>query len=185
MQTDVVAIVVTYYPDISVVENLKALRAQISRVVVVDNGSPAEALEFLRAACACPGNTLIENGKNLGIATALNLGLRHVTSMHAGWVVLFDQDSRVTDHFFATMVAAYEASPWGDQLGILVPRYVDSRLGTPLPPNLVERGLEAAMTSGSLLARAPILQNLATLSMNSSSMASTTSSASACARPGT
>lgn len=151
MQTDTVAIVVTYYPDASVFRNLQALRGQVDRVVIVDNGSPAEALALITPACQWPGFTLIENDRNLGIATALNVGLRQATALGASWVVLFDQDSRVADGFFATMIAAFERSRWGDRLGILVPHYLDSRLGTPLLQNTVQHGLEAAMTSGSLL----------------------------------
>jgi rhamnosyltransferase len=49
------------------------------------------------------------------------------------------------------MIATFEGSRWGADLGILVPRYTDIRHGTPLFSNRVKRGLEAAMTSGSLL----------------------------------
>ncbi len=147
----VCAVVVTFHPDSRVPANLIAIAAQGVSVIVVDNGSVGDELAALQESCAGAGMTLVENGKNLGIATALNIGVRRACTLGAHWVALFDQDSRVTENFFATLTAAFAASRWGGRLGILVPRYVDSRLGTPLPPNLVECGLEAAMTSGSLL----------------------------------
>jgi rhamnosyltransferase len=144
-------IVVTYRPDSDVVTNLEWLRPQVQHLVVVDNGSTREELTPLRAASQSMNFELIENGENLGIATALNIGTRRAMLLNAPYVFLFDQDSRVTDGFVATMMAAFEGSRWGVDLGILVPRYTDIRHGTPLFSNRVKRGLEAAMTSGSLL----------------------------------
>ncbi|WP_041597163.1 glycosyltransferase family 2 protein [Granulicella tundricola] len=145
------AVVVTYHPDQQVIENLVSLRLQTLHLVVVDNGSTADGLEMLRVAAGRVGFELIENGDNLGIATALNVGVRRALEMGREWVLLFDQDSCVTEGFVETLVAGYENSRWGDRLGLLVPRYVDKRFGTALPPNYVKEGLEAAMTSGSLL----------------------------------
>jgi len=145
------AVVVTFHPDSEVLGNLAAVGLQVQHLVVVDNGSAPEELTLLRAASQSMGFELIENGVNLGIASALNIGVRRAMQFNAPFVFLFDQDSRVTDGFVATMIATFEGSRWGADLGILVPRYTDIRHGTPLFSNRVKRGLEAAMTSGSLL----------------------------------
>lgn len=145
------AVVVTYHPDAEVAGNLRALAGEVGRLVVVDNGSSAGELEVLRGVQAECGFEIVENGSNLGIATALNVGVRRLREQECAWVLLFDQDSRVRAGFGAAMLAGFEGSVWGARLGILVPRYVDARLGKAIPPNLVAEGLEAAMTSGSLL----------------------------------
>jgi rhamnosyltransferase len=147
------AIVVTYHPGPEVIANLAALRSQLPHVVVVDNGSNAEEMARLRRAALELELELIENGENLGIATALNIGLRRLleAARPTELVVLFDQDSRITEGFLPAMLRALETSRWGGRLGILVPRYLDGRLNRPLPSNLVQEGLEAAMTSGSML----------------------------------
>lgn len=150
-KNSVCAVVVTYHPDAGVLENLAALMPQVGQLVVVDNGSSSGELALLREQAATRGFTLIENNENLGIATALNIGVRWVIDHGLEWVILFDQDSRVTEGFVQAMVAGFEASRWGSDLGVLVPVYTDSRLGTPIPGNRVARGLEAATTSGSLL----------------------------------
>lgn len=95
--------------------------------------------------------TLLECGRNLGIATGLNLGIRHAASLGCQWVLLLDQDSCVTDGFVTTLLVCFAQSRWGTRLALLVPRYLDMRFGTALPANHVKEGLEAAMTSGSLL----------------------------------
>src|SRR5271168_4239515 len=93
------AIVVTYHPRSEYLENLASIRAQVDSLIVVDNGSTQDALSGMRRASAEAGFTLIENGTNLGIATALNLGVREAQRQGCDWVALFDQDSVLTDGF--------------------------------------------------------------------------------------
>ena len=149
----VCAIVITFHPEVEVLGNLTQLRPQVDDLVVVDNGSSAKELEPLRTLIAGDmGTMLIENGENLGIATALNIGVRSAIRRGAGWILLFDQDSCVTEGLADTMISGFVSSRLGDRLAILVPKYVDRRLGLRLPQNRVAAGgLEAAMTSGSLL----------------------------------
>lgn len=145
------AVVVTYHPDPDVLSNLAAIRPQIDHLIVVDNGSATEALAPLRDAAAELRFDLIENGDNLGIAKALNIGVLRAQQQHAAWVFLFDQDSRTTEGFAAAMLAAFAAAPASPPLGILVPRYVDQRFHHVLPPPRNTYGqLDAATTSGSL-----------------------------------
>jgi len=161
------AVVVTFHPDEQVAANLSALCAQVQDVVVVDNGSsPAEIAQLHRQSSRI-GFHLIENGENLGIATALNIGIRHVigvsqarqeqdrakaSPLGESWVMLFDQDSCVTDAFTGTMLDSFLTNPTADRLGILVPLYRDKRFGKPIPADKIATGgIEAAMTSGSLI----------------------------------
>ncbi len=145
------AIVVTFHPGPDVPGNLAALRAQLASIIVVDNGSTPEELATLFQLSKELGLTLIQNGENLGIATALNIGIRCAQSQSADWVLLFDQDSCVTEGFVRAMLEGFQRSRWGDRLAIQVPRYLDRRLQVVIPPDPVAVGLEAAMTSGSLI----------------------------------
>jgi rhamnosyltransferase len=157
---NVTAIVVTFHPDSDVLENLSKLRKQVHSVVVVDNGSRPESLVPFRAASLSLGFRLIENGENLGVATALNIGIRHAQIAGADWVLLFDQDSIVTPGFTEAMLQGFASSRWKDRLGILVPHYIDKRLGSPLSVIGVKGGeLEGAITSGSLLPMSVVRDN--------------------------
>jgi rhamnosyltransferase len=149
----VAAIVVTFHPDADILVNLSALRPQVEHLIVVDNASPPGDLATLRLAASSLHFELVENATNLGVATALNLGIRHAYALGAAWIVLFDQDSRVTPGFTAAMLQAFESSPWGERLGLLVPRYADMRHGNILAPQWLDRAegtLAVSMTSGSL-----------------------------------
>ena len=148
----VCAVVVTYHPDAAVLDNLAVIRPQVQGLVVVDNGSSEEKLNRLRLAALEMEFTLIENGDNLGIAAGLNIGVKWAQSEDYTWVAMFDQDSTAPPAFIDTMRRAYDTNRRGDRAALLVPRYIDSRLGHPLPANYAANGsLQVAMTSGSLM----------------------------------
>ena len=150
---DAGAVVVSFHPDADVLENLRLLREQIAYVVVVDNGSDEASVSALRAAAGVMGFELMENRENLGIAAALNGGIRRVREQGCASVLLFDQDSRVTEGYVETMMRCFaETREVTTRTAILVPRYVDRRFGTVLAPPVGAGGtLEAATTSGSLM----------------------------------
>jgi rhamnosyltransferase len=132
--------------------NLAKLRTQVEGLVVVDNGSTEGQLVMLREASREYSFTLIDNQENLGIAAGLNIGVRWAQAKGYTWVALFDQDSTVPPSFIKTMLHAYEISPRREKVALFVPRYIDSRLGTPLPAAYAADGsLQVAMTSGSLM----------------------------------
>ncbi len=80
---DTCAVIVTFHPPPAVLENLAKVRFQVEGLVVVDNGSSSLSLAPFRAAMCEMKFTLIENGANLGIAAALNIGVRWARSQ---WV---------------------------------------------------------------------------------------------------
>jgi rhamnosyltransferase len=144
------AVVVTFHPNEDVVANLKAIHPQVSHLIVVDNGSSAPELGPLEKLRNEFPFELIKNGENLGIATALNLGVRRSLELGADWVLLFDQDSQASPGFAETMVQAFLHSAWGDRLGTMTPTYIDMRSGASIAMVRVQEGMEASMTSGSL-----------------------------------
>lgn len=150
---NVCAVVVTYHPDKDVLENLRALRPQVDSLNVVDNGSSEEELAPVRALARELFFKLQELGDNLGIATALNRGIRpRLGNAGVEWFLLFDQDSQVTPGFVEAMLRGYRASAFGEHLALLVPRYQDKRTGDRIVTDrLPSGGIEAAMTSGSLI----------------------------------
>ena len=151
-ERSVCGVVVTFRPRSEDLENFARLRPQVQGLVVVDNGSPEETRAILRTASRACDFTLIENGDNLGIATALNIGVKWAQSESYRWVALFDQDSTPPPTFIDTMLRAYDASPRRDRIALLVPRYIDSRRGIPLSAVYADDGsLQVAMTSGSLI----------------------------------
>lgn len=148
----VCAVIVTFRPQLEVLGNLAKVRPQVQGLVVVDNGSSTEALAPFRAATGGLNFTLIENRDNLGIAAALNIGVRWARSQGYKWILLLDQDSTVTEGLTASMLAAYEAYPERKRVAILTPQLVNPQTGEEAHPFLGRDGnpLEP-MTSGSLM----------------------------------
>jgi rhamnosyltransferase len=148
----VCAVIVTYHPNPAMIENLSVTFTQVNGMVVVDNGSNPEVLGDLRVASNNLGFHLIENQENLGIAEALNQGVRWAIANGYPWVILFDQDSRITERFIAQMFASWEAHPKRDRIGSIHPRYVDPDTGTePHVWRARDGGPVISLTSGALM----------------------------------
>ena len=146
------AVIVSYNPSADVLANIAALRPQVDSIVVVDNGSSEQNLAMLRRGRSEFDFELIENGCNLGIAAALNIGIREAKAKGCFWVALFDQDSTVEPGFIDLMREAYESSANPSQVGIVCPAYLDRLTGITLPlPRSKAGEVVATPTSGSLI----------------------------------
>jgi rhamnosyltransferase len=147
----VCAVVVTFRPRAEDLVNLARVRPQVQDLVVVDNGSPEEKLELLREFSRDLEFVLIENGQNLGIAAALNVGVQWAQSNLSKWVVLFDQDSSVTDGFIPQMLKDFADQASRRNILLLVPRYRDPESGVERVCCLDQDGGPfVTITSGSL-----------------------------------
>jgi len=151
-QNGVCAVVVTFCPQFEDLANLARLRPQVQDLVVVDNGSARDHIDWLRAASRQLDFTLIEHGRNLGIAAALNTGVKWGKGLAASWIALFDQDSAVTDGFMAQMLADFAHYASRRNILLLVPRYRDPQSGVErMCPMDEDGGPFVTITSGSLL----------------------------------
>jgi rhamnosyltransferase len=150
---DTCALIITFHPQAAALENLAKVRLQVEGLVVVDNGSSPSSLAPFRAAMCQMKFTLIENGVNLGIAAALNTGVRWAKSHGFGRVVLFDQDSTATPGFVDAMRQTYTGHPRRDEIAIVMPQYLDREGGEAFRSRYIGRDgapLEV-MTSGSFI----------------------------------
>jgi rhamnosyltransferase len=148
----VCAVIVTYNPSAGMMGNISGILAQVTEVVVVDNGSRSDELKPLRAVSQTLGFHLIDNGENHGIAEGLNQGVLWAKNKKYSWVILFDQDSRVTDSFIPQMFAAWESHPQRERVGSLHPKYLDPDTGFEPPVWRAEDGGPViSLTSGALM----------------------------------
>jgi rhamnosyltransferase len=151
---------VTYNPDPALERNIRALLSQVDRLIVVDNHSEPPARAFLAGIAAACGFEVIWNSENLGLATALNSGIRRaLESNDYQWIATFDQDSRVSPGFIETMLKTCAACPFRDQVALIAPYHLlfpedpaARALQAQLSPPFRER--LAVMQSGSLLSQA-------------------------------
>jgi rhamnosyltransferase len=126
----VIAVVPTYRPDPDVVENIRQVAAQVDGVVVVDDGSGADAAPLLDAIQA-GGAQVIRLGENGGIAGALNAGVVAALTDGADFVLTVDQDTVLPNGYAATALATFERANPVTRLGIVA---VDAVNGAPSLP---------------------------------------------------
>jgi rhamnosyltransferase len=149
----VCAVMVTYHAGAETLENIRVVLPQVQALVVVDNGSAAGEIASLRESSQASGFQLIENHENRGIAEALNQGIAWARSRGYPWVILFDQDSTVTNGFILQMFATWESHPRRERVGSIHPRYKDRVTGVEAP---IQRAKEdggpiTSLTSGALM----------------------------------
>jgi rhamnosyltransferase len=99
--------------------------------------------------------TVIRNGKNLGIATALNQGVRWAAEKGYQWVLTLDHDTVVDANMIDTLVAAHDACDFSGELAIVAANFRHAVNNRALDDfrgdgNGAYKEIEAAITSGSL-----------------------------------
>jgi rhamnosyltransferase len=116
---EVCALVITYHPDAGLPERARRIVAQAGALIVVDNGSSESALAMLGTLAEDSRVLLISNGANLGVATALNVGIAHARQLGFRFVLLLDQDSDVREDMMSTLISVYGAYPEPERLAVV------------------------------------------------------------------
>jgi rhamnosyltransferase len=122
-------VVVTFDPDANFSERVAQVATQIPAVVIVDNHSDAPAVAMLRDISSRPNTNLILNSENLGIASALNIGVRHAIAAGYEWALLVDQDTVPAGNIVDGLLEAYNHFPQRDRVGIVGSNYVEAQTG--------------------------------------------------------
>ena len=114
----VAAIVTTFHPSAAIVRNLERIAKQVLIVIVVDDtGTGTPIPELVNAGI---GNVvLLRNEKNVGIAAALNSGVRHAAQLGCDWVVTFDDDTLISETYVDDIAAFAGAWGCGRPLGVI------------------------------------------------------------------
>ena len=130
---DLLTVTVSFHPE------QRALLAQLETLpmeclkVVVDNGSNEIELAFLRQlADRIPNTVLVENAANVGLAAAINQGLRYGLAARDGlrWCLLLDQDTEPESGAVEILLDGIrELQREGDAVGCVGPSLVDVETG--------------------------------------------------------
>jgi len=116
--------------------------------VIVDNSETSANL-----AIAAKNIIVIENHKNLGIATALNQGVAEAKKMGYTHVLMFDQDSEPTYNIVSILVEAYNAYQNKEKIGALGINFpaIKNKNFHQTPGDLLYREKDYLITSGTLI----------------------------------
>ena len=153
----VAAIIVSYNPDKNLLDSVNLLILQVEKIIIVDNGSIEEKRKDI-SSIKDINNERIEiifNEENLGIATALNIGVREALKQGFNWILTMDQDSKASKDMVEKMFEVYNNIDEKERESILsiFPNFVDERIQS-IEENSVMNTYEyvdADITSGNLV----------------------------------
>lgn len=150
------AVMVTYHPDDAVFGNIVKLAEQVSDLVIVDNGSSQKFWQQFSEQYPEVKFRKITNPKNLGIATAFNLGARALLASNCDFVMTFDQDSTLPPDYVKQLLEAYfEARKIFGVVGIFGSYYRDENSGIVFPNHFKASSdfmiVESTISSGNLI----------------------------------
>ncbi|MBC8484779.1 MAG: glycosyltransferase family 2 protein, partial [Bacteroidetes bacterium] len=123
------AVIVTFRPDNEFNRRFKHITQQVDRVVIVDNGSSDSCINMLQDICIEQNAHLIVNSNNLGIAIALNQGIRFIGDLGYKWVLTMDDDSSPKHDMINKMIIAYDHYPNKEKIGIIGANPRDTNIG--------------------------------------------------------
>lgn len=110
MESEVVAVVVTFNPDLRLLEKcLFSIGKQVRKVIVVDNRS--KNADKILTLCERIGCEFVENGFNAGVPYALKRGVEHALRYSPAWILFLDQDSIVHDGAITKVLELYNSLP--------------------------------------------------------------------------
>lgn len=154
MMCKVAAIIVSYNPDSNLFDSINLLLNQVEKVIIVDNGSKEKYVKYIKSINE-DKIEIILNKKNLGVATALNIGVRKALENGYEWILTMDQDSKASPDMVKKMFNVYNSINREERKDILsiFPNFVDERIQS-IEENSNMNSYEyvdADITSGNLL----------------------------------
>lgn len=141
------SVIVTYNPEASIVDNIRKIASFSYKVVVVDNASYNISSLLNTLKNEINNICIIENHSNLGIAKALNIGIKYALQFAPNWIFTFDQDSLPSDDFLSAYNIAL-SSLSVDKVGLLSCCFSDAPC--PAPKNISVKKKHTIITSGCL-----------------------------------
>lgn len=125
----IIPIIVTFNPDKNtLLISLKGLLAQVSTVIVVDNGSNPNINDILHNLPAALLNNikLLALTHNYGLGKAYNAGIALAKELNAAFVLLMDHDSIPESNMLAELYAVFmHLEEQGERVAAVGPRYRD------------------------------------------------------------
>jgi rhamnosyltransferase len=127
MKESVCGIIVTYNTGESVADSVSGILGQVDYLIVVDNGSEAFTIRTLDVLFRENSSriSLLKNAVNIGLADALNQGVRLALDKGFDWILTLDHDSHPAADMVNRMFSVYEDLPHKEDVAIVAPKPVD------------------------------------------------------------
>lgn len=119
MTYNITAVIVSYNDYDTLDKCIESVLPQIKKIIVIDNsnieGKPKLEEKII----------YIKNKKNLGLAKALNIGIKESISLNSDWVLLLDQDSISDKNMIQNMISSFQTMKNKDEVAQVVPVVFD------------------------------------------------------------
>lgn len=143
------AVVTSYNPGPGFEERISQISKQVDCIVIIDNNSDKQILKLHHELSTKYKLQIIYNTYNLGVATALNQGINWAKLNNYSWVILFDQDTSISESLIDTLCSTYQKIGDGEQVGIIGPNYKTFQSASTVTHGF--RTVRSIITSGSLI----------------------------------
>lgn len=146
-------VIITYNPDEGLVGLIDVINDQVGKVIIVDNNSDNEGRTIINSIQNRYKVDIIRNNTNLGIATALNQGVKEAMRFNFDFVLTFDQDSTPLDNIVLTIEEVYNSYHNKNEIGAIGVSYTSSFLDTykEIPCQKIYLEKDYLITSGCLM----------------------------------
>lgn len=127
INNSVCCVIVTYNIGEKFYNCFNSIYTQVEQVVIVDNGSTKETLNVLDEISRSTTAKVIYNNENLGIAAALNKGIKFAEKNNYEWVLTMDNDSVSTEGMVEAMLNTYSSISDDEKsiVATIFPNYIE------------------------------------------------------------
>lgn len=146
LMNKIAGLVVLYNPAKDVAENINSYIDQINHLFIVDN-SVKENSNLISKIRTYEKVSYIYNNRNIGIASALNLGVREALVNDYAFLLTMDQDSKAIPSMVDSLLQVFDKD---EKIGIVSPLH-SNKFSTHLRFTKPFEKLDVVMTSGNLL----------------------------------
>ena len=128
---NILGVIVTYHPDMELHKRVEKIRHQVDKLLIIDNKSSPDCILMIQKISTDLDVDLILNESNLGIAEALNQGLKYaeIFGERYSWVLTLDQDTSCYPSLVQHLIMAYEDCPFRNEVGIIGTNYQEKTTG--------------------------------------------------------
>ncbi|HMG86790.1 MAG TPA: glycosyltransferase family 2 protein [Terracidiphilus sp.] len=127
----VAAVVVTYFPQERLLYRLvSSIADQVDVILLIDNTPGSQAQDPRSALPSCRDLRYLPQGRNLGVASAFNVGIEVVLKADYTHIMMFDQDSMLPAGGVKNLLHAEQCLlDQGRRVAAVAPLYVDEKSG--------------------------------------------------------
>lgn len=146
-------IIVTYNIGRDLKQCFYSILNQVKKVIIVDNGSDKETIEYIKELKSKYDIEIILNSENKGIAYALNQGVKYSLDNGYEWILTMDNDSIANPDMVQVMIDEFNniTSTDKEKIVSIFPKHVGTGLEKKMNQTNTIEFIDSDITSGNLI----------------------------------